>query len=91
MYGHKAWTIVGYTFAADTYCADDCVITALGEPLSSDCPTIETELDRIADAREIDRDDERSFDSDTFPKVIFASQVESDEERCGACSEPLLS
>ena len=86
-YGLKAWTIVGYTYNAETYC-ENGIILAMGEYQRSD-ESAEHALDRIAMRRGIDRMDERSFDSDDFPKVIFASQVES-PEICGSCGSDLI-
>jgi hypothetical protein len=45
-------------------------------------------LDQCAGAMAIDREDEYSFDSGDFPKVIFASSVE-DGECCGRCGNEL--
>jgi hypothetical protein len=46
-------------------------------------------LNRIArDWFGIDREDERTFDSDTFPKVVFADQIEGGEY-CGGCGTEL--
>lgn len=84
----KAWTIIGYTFDADIYCAGVCVIQALGYTAPSDGmePTISAELDRIAEERGINREDEHSFDSGDFPKVIFASEEFPDyATHCGGC------
>lgn len=97
MYGTHATDIVGYMFTADVYCSD-CIIDvvtcqpqfygwALAEGVQM---STEDNLSEIAAAFSIDRMDEGSFDSGEFPKVIFGSQVESDEERCGACEEPLI-
>lgn len=86
----KAWTIVGYTYAADNYCPDcirDSFVTLSGWEVGR---TTEELLDHAADIRGIDRADEGSFDSGDFPKVILASMVETDE-RCGACHELLIS
>jgi hypothetical protein len=40
----------------------------------------------LASIRKINLEDEYSWDSDDFPKVIFADQVE-DKEYCGNCHE----
>lgn len=98
MYGYKAWDIVGYAFQADTYCPD-CIIGQLptGEGQAFDGwalaagvnMTTEDNLSELAAAFQIDRMDERSYDSGDFPKVIFASSVEG-EETCGNCHEPLI-
>jgi len=91
-------TIVGYTYNADIYCPR-CIIEqlptgdggafegwALAEGITM---STEDNLSEIAAAFGIDRDDEASFDSGDFPKVIFASMAEGDEH-CGACGEPLI-
>jgi hypothetical protein len=74
--------IVGYTYAADTYCTGECVTDAM-EVASSPDPT-ECVLDQVAQERGIDRMDERSFDSDHFPKVVFGKSVD-EPEQCGGC------
>lgn len=86
---NKAWDIVGYTYNADTYCPP-CVIDALptGDGEAFDgwkaCVPMNPEdnLNEIAAAFQIDRMDERSFDSGDFPKVIFESDAEGDEFCC---------
>lgn len=85
----KAWAIVGYTYRAETYCPAclPAALTPTGHNTLTTEPT-ETLLDGLALAAGIDRGDERAFDSDAFPKVIFASQVE--EDTCGACGAPLI-
>lgn len=93
-----ATTIVGYTYRADFFCPA-CIIEQLptgdGEAFDgwalADGVTMSTEdnLDEIAAAFGIDRDDETSFDSDEFPKVVFADMAAGDEH-CGACGEPLI-
>jgi hypothetical protein len=89
----KAYDIVGYTFNADTYCPN-CIIDQLptGEGEEYDGwalakgarMSVEDNLNEIATAFQIDRQDERSFDSAYFPKVIFSSQIE-DAEYCANC------
>lgn len=91
-----ATDIAGYVFRADTYC-QGCI----GDVVTSDprydgwkvAPeirmSVEENLDEIAAAFGIDRQDEGSFDSDNFPKVIFASQLEGGEY-CAACFRDLL-
>jgi hypothetical protein len=89
----KAWDIVGYTFKADTYCPN-CIIDALptGEGEAYDGwklaagvhMSTEANLSEIAAAFPIDRQDERTFDSADFPKVIFSSQIEG-AEYCASC------
>lgn len=86
----KAWDIVAYIYQAEELCPT-CTIEALlrnGEasPAARDMNE-ETVLDQIAGANAIDRHDESSFDSDDFPKVVFAS--DADGEQCDACGEAL--
>lgn len=99
----KAWTIIGYTFNADIYCDGVCIIRAIGEigpviydraeritdvtELFDGSATVEDALTVIGTARGIDRDDERSYDSGDFPKVIFASEEFPDYcPRCAVCT-----
>lgn len=87
--------IIGYTFRADIY-GNCCIVNALttlerfdgwalGEGVAM---SVEDNLNEIARAFQIDRMDERSFDSDEFPKVIFSSMVEG-IEACGGCGEAI--
>lgn len=85
--------IVAYTFRADTY-APAAILAALptgdgelydgwgfargAEPRNA--AEVETVLDELALAFGIDRADECTFDSDDFPKVVFASQVDDWDE-----------
>lgn len=86
-----ATDIVGYTYAANNYC-EHCT-AVMFEREDADAPNIfqgaESILNDEAGRRGIDRMDERSYDSGDFPKVIFASQVEDEDERCGQCHESL--
>jgi hypothetical protein len=87
----KANTIVGYTFKAENLCAE-CVIDALptgpGEDFDGWLCMVpmdtEDNLNEIAAAISLDRDNENTFDSDYFPKVIFSSSIEQPEQ-CGRC------
>jgi hypothetical protein len=81
--------IVAYTFRADTY-APSAILAALptgdgedydgwGYPESAMPRTnaaVEESLNELALAFGINRSDEYTFDSDTFPKVVFAHQVD---------------
>lgn len=83
----KAFDIVGYTFDADNY-HGRCLVEMLVHeghlsPAAVDMDP-EAVFDQDAAASAIDRQDESSFDSGDFPKVIFSSQVE-DDEHCGRC------
>jgi hypothetical protein len=72
--------IVAYMYRADQFCPDH-IIEALGleRPTAGGTPlvSVEGQLDIIAANRGVNRADERSYDSDGFPKVIFADQVTS--------------
>lgn len=87
-------TIVGYTYKAENVCPN-CVLVRLLQAKEASPAVLEegtsTEdwLDQIAGANAIDRQDERSFDSDEFPKVVFADSVE-DDESCGVCGKVLV-
>ena len=93
-----ATDIVGYTFQADTYCPEhviDALPTGEGEAFDgwalapgADPMSTEDNLSEIASAFGIDRQDEHTFDTDYFPKVIFADQAE--DSRCATCDEPLV-
>lgn len=87
-------TIVGYTFRAAQFCPA-CIIAQLptGHGGAFDGWTVmppylmssETNLSEIASAFGIYRTNESSFDSEYFPKVIFADQV--NDARCDHCDE----
>lgn len=90
--------IAGYTFKVDQFCPR-CIIGQLptgegesydGWALAADVRmTTEDNLAEIAYAFGIDHQNEHSFDSDDFPKVIFSTQIEEYEE-CGSCGQELL-
>lgn len=92
-YSRHAADIVGYTFRAANYCPG-CITAALptgpgeaydGWRLADGVPmSVEANLTEIAAAFSIDRFDEQTFDSGDFPKVIFASSIE-DDEQCETC------
>jgi len=94
-YGRKAWEVVGYTYAAETLCPA-CTLAGLptgeGETFdgwhdATEDQSVEDNLTELAAAFGIDREDECTFDSDEFPKVIFSS--DSEDETCGACGVEL--
>jgi hypothetical protein len=99
-FGLRPDTVVGYTFKAETLCPA-CTLAAVLRDLHIDTPegrrTVEdmgwdTEalLDFFAPKCDpvVDRQDERSFDSDFFPKVIFATDL--DDEPCDGCARMLI-
>ncbi len=98
-----ATTIVGYTFNANNYC-DGCTFDMWNGSRPDGMPgyaSVEQLLTAISEVRNIDRYDERSFDSGDFPKVVFADQVHDGcsldngyepgqcGDQCGRCHEPL--
>lgn len=66
--------IVGYTYKAENYTPEgliaELIKDGLAAPAAKDMDPEEA-LDQIAGANGIDREDEYSFDSDEFPKVVF--------------------
>jgi hypothetical protein len=107
--GHFKYGPVGYDFNADHYCGD-CIVKVIMRPgkgnggngcRGGECNCAECRLDRIAKSRGIDRQDDSSFDSSDFPKIIpyhnnlHADCGDSDREagdvvcygRCASCHE----
>ena len=93
-------TIVGYIYQADILCPD-CTLNAYREtaramghvidsvaPPTRLYPNVEAILEDYAVWRAITRGDEYTFDSDDFPKVLFADI--SDGEYCGTCARNLI-
>lgn len=80
----KSWDIVGYVYQSDIVCPT-CTLKAL----SPEARTAEEALDAWAKRDNIDRDDEWTFDSGDFPKVISADVAERDD-RCGTCGRYLI-
>lgn len=85
--GHS-FDIVAYTYKADIYCPADTIQMLVDDGIAAPAAlwdmSPEEALDQIAGSLAIARDDEHSFDSDEFPKVVFRDQLE-DEEHCGKC------
>ncbi len=81
MYGRKAATIVAYSFP-ETYCPEhlieEMIVRGMASPGARGM-AVEDVLDQIAGATGIDRQDERTFDSSEFPKVIFSSDIDAGE------------
>lgn len=94
-----AATIIGYTYRAENYTPSGVLEALYSDQFDGWRPvggpvfnTVERELDELANVSGIDRMDEYTFDSDDFPKVIFASQVEGKEYGIDADGEsvPLI-
>lgn len=49
---------------------------------------IEDALDQAAEYLGVDRVDEAGYDSQHFPKIVFAGQL-ADTDRCDHCHQPL--
>ena len=86
----KSFSVVAYSYRADIYCPT-CIIEqmirdGIAAPAARDMAT-EDALWQCSQAMGIDNSDEYSFDSDEFPKVVFADQTEDDS--CGECGEVL--
>jgi hypothetical protein len=80
--------VIGYVYQADTFCPDHIVEQIDGEAAVQDfAGSVESKLDYIATMFGIDRDEESSFDSGDFPKVIL--KFTGEENICGACGEAL--
>lgn len=78
----KAYDIVGYTYKAENYRPEALIEMMIAEGSASPAAramTAEEALDQIAAANAIDRQDEWTFDSGEFPKVIFASMLTEDD------------
>jgi hypothetical protein len=73
----KATEIAGYTYRANMFSPADLIayLVMRGDrspgALGMDAEDV---LDQWAGEEGIDRDDETTFDSDDFPKVVFADQ-----------------
>jgi len=80
------WDIVGYSYKADTYCPS-CVLYKVKFDNGWEEYT-NIYLEEVAERLDIDWQDESSFDSGDFPKVIFRDMIE-EEEYCSSCHEEL--
>lgn len=78
--------IVAYTGDAENLCPS-CAAESVGWDGTGD-PHAHIESAGLAQG--INVHDERTFDSSVWPKVIFNSQIEDADERCGACHEPFI-
>lgn len=84
------YDIVAYTYNADLYCPHCIEGIALKEMggafLAYTNP--EERLDRWAEKLGIDRQDETTYDSGDFPKVVFRDMLDG-TEHCGRCHNEL--
>lgn len=84
--------IVGYVYQADTFCPDHIVEQVDGQaPVTGE--QVEAKLDYLAMMLGVNRQDEHSFGTRDFPKVITRQQAEHDQgwdeegkgSTCGVC------
>ena len=90
----KSYDIVGYTFNAEILCPY-CVAKMYQKVPAITASQVEVCLDLEAKFQGIDRYDETTFDSNEFPKVVFADDVggncnECDTDHCSRCNERLV-
>ena len=90
----KAYDVVGYTYQADILCPSCVRYVAASVAEQHGHAADFVPLDRLmtawASIAGFDAEDESSYDSDDFPKVIFAAQVDDDGESCAECGEELI-
>lgn len=87
----SATDIVAYVYKAEVLCPE-CIVPALaGGTTFPDAETTEEILNNLAAYcfPGVDRENEKSFDSDVFPKVIFESEIE-ENEKCGTCGKAIV-
>jgi hypothetical protein len=84
--------ITGYVYAADSFC-DKCLKRYMFANKQIDeelkAQRIEDILDIVSKEWGVDRTNEWSYNSDDFPKVIFASDAEFMEDMCSRCDKCL--
>lgn len=80
---------VAYVFQADMHCPGCTLGLVRGaRHAPAAASTVEAALDHFARLARIDRYDEYSYDSGTFPKVVFIYSLQPGD-RCGTCGEEL--
>lgn len=75
--------IVGYVYKAEQYTPAGIIESGIHAGWLSPGArgmSVEDALDQAAQYLGVERDDERTFDTDDFPKVILAHEVEGDDE-----------
>ncbi len=90
----NSWQIVAYTYQAEILCPGCTQKKVYATHLDSLSPaaqdlTPEVMLDQLAEYLLLDREEEHGFDSDDFPKLVLASQVDEAED-CGECGEAIV-
>ena len=77
-----------YVYRADTYCSRCIRGKLIGSSAEPNYPEViepDALLTLAAEWRGIDRDDERSFDSDDFPKGPYVARSDESPTLCGRC------
>jgi hypothetical protein len=82
----RSTDIVAYTGNAESLCPP-CAARSVGWDGAGNPHTY---IETAGVASGINVHDERSFDSSDWPKVIFHSQLEYADERCGHCGESFI-
>ncbi len=77
----------GYVYNTDILCPV-CVLTALGAPNATTENDTEAILNLVSGIMLINRQDENSFDTSEFPKVILPL-TEGADSNCDSCGEAL--
>lgn len=82
----KSYDIVAYTYRADTWCPEGMRQEMIREldaiSLYPEMETAEDALNEMAKIAKVNREDESSFDSGNFPKVVFRNQIPVGGEIC---------
>jgi len=82
--------IVGYDYRASRYCPTHLIERLVADGVASPAAVDMNEedvLDQVAGANGIDRNNESTFDSGDFPKVLLSLHTERDA--CETCGEVL--
>ena len=83
-----ATDIVAYVFQAEILCPH-CTAKAVAPLMTpSSLQSPHDIIREVGLAHGVNVDDEHTFDSDDFPKVVFRSQIE-EPEHCGTCHEEI--
>jgi len=87
----KAFDIVAYTYQAEMICPEHIVAALPKDVLSPTAHDMRAEdvLDQVAAYLGIDREDEHSYDSDEFPKVVFLDSL-TEGDLCAHGWHPIL-
>ena len=79
--------VAAYTYKAEMYCPDCAVVSFAKDHGTLISHPAEEYFDQQAFIEGVDRTNESSFDSDSFPKVVFAIDLSHND--CGNCGAGL--